>query len=158
MSDNSPGDDNNTPPYSPPTAPSTPDAPDYGASTPGYDTPPGAPAYDAAPQAPAYPAYNSAPGYPGGQAYAAPAPTNPLAITALIAGIAGFIILPFIGSLVAIITGHMALSKLKTSGEQGRGMALAGVIMGYVGIALGVLSLILLVALWGVFATTLSTY
>ncbi|WP_262927891.1 DUF4190 domain-containing protein [Microbacterium sp. NIBRBAC000506063] len=55
-------------------------------------------------------------------------------------------IIPFIGSIVAIITGHMSLGKLKTSGEQGRGMALAGLIMGYVGIAFAVLGVLLFFA------------
>lgn len=147
MSDNTPTGDNDTPPYSPPAAPT------YGAP----QTPP-APAYESAPQAPAYPGYTAAPapGYAAapGQAYAPVAPTNSLAVVALISGIAGLVIIPFIGSIVAIITGHMSLGKLKTSGEQGRGMALAGLIMGYVGIAFAALGIILLI----IFIPLLATY
>ena len=66
-------------------------------------------------------------------------PTGPknstLAIISLIGGITGFTILPMLGSIVAIITGHMAQSEIKKSGGMltGKGMAIAGLIMGYVG-------------------------
>lgn len=44
-----------------------------------------------------------------------------------------------IGAVAAIITGHVALTQIKKSGESGRGLALAGTIVGYVTIALWVL-------------------
>ena len=117
--------------YPPPAygAPATP-AP-YG-SAPAYGTGPG---YGAAP------AYGAAPGY----GYGAPAKTNTLAIVSLIASIASFVILPFVGSIVGVITGHMSLKQLKTSGEQGRGMALAGTIVGWVGLGLAVLGIIAMI-------------
>jgi hypothetical protein len=37
-----------------------------------------------------------------------------------------------VGSLVAVITGHIALAQLKISGESGRKLALIGVVLGYV--------------------------
>ena len=40
-----------------------------------------------------------------------------------------------IGAVAAIITGHVALTQIKKSGESGRGLALAGTIIGYVTIA-----------------------
>jgi hypothetical protein len=40
-----------------------------------------------------------------------------------------------IGAVAAIITGHVALTQIKKSGESGRGLALAGTIVGYVTIA-----------------------
>jgi uncharacterized protein involved in response to NO len=71
-----------------------------------------------------------------------PAPvtkTSTMAIISLIAGITGWSILPFLGSIVAIITGHMAQSEIKKSGGKitGKGMAVAGLILGYLSIALG---------------------
>jgi hypothetical protein len=45
-----------------------------------------------------------------------------------------------IGAVAAIITGHVALTQIKKSGESGRGLALAGTIVGYVTIALWVLT------------------
>lgn len=41
-----------------------------------------------------------------------------------------------IGAVAAIITGHVALTQIKRSGESGRGLALAGTILGYLTIAL----------------------
>ena len=49
-----------------------------------------------------------------------------------------------IGAVAAIITGHVALTQIKKSGESGRGLALAGTIVGYVTIALWVLGSIAL--------------
>jgi hypothetical protein len=44
-----------------------------------------------------------------------------------------------IGAVAAIITGHVALTQIKKSGESGRGLALAGTIVGYVTLGLWVL-------------------
>jgi hypothetical protein len=49
-----------------------------------------------------------------------------------------------IGAVAAIITGHVALTQIKKSGESGRGLALAGTIIGYVTLALWVLGSIAL--------------
>jgi hypothetical protein len=79
------------------------------------------------------------------------------AIISLIGGIAGFTVLPFLGSIVAIICGHMAKSEIKKSAGMvgGNGMATAGLIMGYLGIALGVCLLCVLVVLPLVFGISL---
>ena len=45
--------------------------------------------------------------------------------------------------IVGVILGHISLKQLKTSGEGGRGMALTGLIMGYIGIAGWVIGLII---------------
>lgn len=106
---------------------------------PAYGSPAGsAPAYGATPAYGSAPAYGAAPAY----GYGAPAKTNTLAIVSLIASISAFVILPFIGSVVGVITGHMSLNQLKTNGEQGRGMALAGTIVGWVGLGLAILGTI----------------
>jgi hypothetical protein len=66
--------------------------------------------------------------------------TSTTAIISLIAGILGFVqILPVIGPIAAIITGHMAKSEIKKSGGMvtGGGMATAGLILGYVMLAFG---------------------
>jgi hypothetical protein len=70
-----------------------------------------------------------------------PAPrTSTLAIISLIGGITGFSVLPFLGALVAVITGHMAQSEIKKSNGlvTGKGMATAGLIMGYLVLAGGI--------------------
>ncbi len=135
-----------------PAAPSYPvQAPPYGAQPPAYGAPaaPAPPHYGAvAPQQqPGYTAY-------GAPAYAAPRPNSGLAITSLICGIAGlalsvllfWAIFPVLISVAAVITGHLALRRLRqTPGLGGRGMAIAGLITGYVGCALIVFSLVALV-------------
>ncbi len=45
-----------------------------------------------------------------------------------------------IGAVAAIITGHAALTQIKKSGQSGRGLALAGTIVGYVTIAFWILT------------------
>jgi len=61
----------------------------------------------------------------------------------IIPGVGGFTV-----ALVAVITGYMARNQIKQTGEQGMGMATAGMIIGIVHlvlIALGVIALILIV-------------
>ena len=72
-----------------------------------------------------------------------------MAIISLVAGICGWTILPFLGAIVAIITGHMAKSEIKKSGGMitGNGMATAGLVMGYLSVALGVCLICVLVLL-----------
>tara|TARA_B100000378_G_scaffold222820_1_gene186372 strand:+ start:941 stop:1333 length:393 start_codon:yes stop_codon:yes gene_type:complete len=119
----------------------------YEAPTPPGTYPPPAPGTHPGGYAPAYPAY---PTYPTGPR------TNSLAIVSLIASISAFVVLPFLGSLAGVITGHMALSQISRSGEQGRGLALAGLIVGYVGLGLVVLGIIAFALFWGFLFTAMS--
>jgi hypothetical protein len=133
---------------------STPPAGDPGTYPP---APPVSQGYPAAPPANNYPAngyppagYPAAPGY---GAYPAPAKTNTLAIVSLISAIVGFVLIPFIPSVVAVITGHMSLGQVKKTGEQGRGLALAGTIVGWVGTGLWILFFVALLAFLPFFIT-----
>ncbi len=45
-----------------------------------------------------------------------------------------------IGAVAAVITGHIALAQLKTEPKSGRGLALAGLIVGYATIAFWVIA------------------
>ena len=69
-----------------------------------------------------------------------PPPTSSLSLTSLIMGIVGWVLLPVVGSIIAVITGHMAKKEIRESGGLlgGDGMATAGLILGYSNIALGV--------------------
>ena len=73
--------------------------------------------------------------------YSTPATTrtSTLAIVSLIAGITGWTIFPLLGSIVAVITGHMAKNEVRTSAGtlEGDGFATAGLIMGYISLGLG---------------------
>lgn len=90
--------------------------------------------------------------------------TNSLAIVSLVAGIGSFFahIVPGVGgftvALVAIVTGYMARKQIRETGEQGMGLATAGMVIGIIHIALlGLLILFLIflifvmgVTFWGV--------
>ncbi|MBC7291976.1 MAG: DUF4190 domain-containing protein [Actinotalea sp.] len=58
---------------------------------------------------------------------------------------------PFIGSIVGVITGHMARRQIRETGEGGSGLATAGLVVGYVGVVLGALAVIAIVAVLVVF-------
>lgn len=89
--------------------------------------------------------------------YAAAPPNNSLAVVSLISGIVGWTILPFIASIVAVITGHMARKQIAATGESGAGMATAGLVLGYVMIGLSVVSILIAVLVFGVFAAAVGT-
>jgi len=72
-------------------------------------------------------------------------PTNGLAVAALVCGVCQFF-LWFVAGIPAIVLGHMARRQIRQTGEAGDGMALAGLILGYLGLALGVLGVIFIVA------------
>lgn len=73
--------------------------------------------------------------------YAPTPPTNTMAIVSLVAGILGWVMIPILASIVAVITGHMARTQIKQSmgAEGGDGLAVAGLILGYAGIAINCL-------------------
>ncbi|WP_433370906.1 DUF4190 domain-containing protein [Actinoplanes sp. CA-142083] len=74
--------------------------------------------------------YGGQPGYPQ-PVYVPVAGTNTMAILALV--------FAFIFAPVAIILGHMAKKQIRQSGEQGEGLATAGLWLGYIFTGLGVL-------------------
>ncbi|HYL50926.1 MAG TPA: DUF4190 domain-containing protein [Acidimicrobiia bacterium] len=78
--------------------------------------------------------YPGAPGW-GVPPYTSPPRTNALAIVSLVAGCAQFFFC-FLSSIVAVVTGHIARRQIRRTGEQGAGFALAGLILGYIGLAL----------------------
>jgi hypothetical protein len=57
---------------------------------------------------------------------------NTLSVVSLATSVTGF------GALAGVITGHIALSQIKDSKQAGRPLALAGVIVGYSFIGLGI--------------------
>ncbi|GGF27844.1 DUF4190 domain-containing protein [Subtercola lobariae] len=72
-------------------------------------------------------------------------PFNSLAIVSFVCS--------FVVSLAAVITGHIALSQIKRRsqqglGERGRGLAIAGVVIGYAGIAISIVTVGVVAALF----------
>lgn len=132
------------PPVYPPTYPAYPPAATY--PPPGYPYPPENP-YQAAP---GYPP----PGYPppyvspyGGATpyfYAPNTSTNSMAVGALVMSIIGILTTWCVGiggliGAAGAIMGHIAMGQVRSSYQAGRGMALAGVIIGWIALALGLL-------------------
>ncbi|WP_329424441.1 DUF4190 domain-containing protein [Streptosporangium sp. NBC_01495] len=74
-------------------------------------------------------------GYDPYGGYGAPPPrgNNGMAIAALIMGIAGLFICG-LTSIVGVVLGHISLGQIKRTGEEGRGMAIAGLVLSYFGI------------------------
>ena len=120
----------------PPVAPAQQPAPVYGYSAPQYGQP-----------------------QPYGYGQPGPVrPTNTLALVSMILSIAGAF-LPT--AIPGIITGHIALSQIKRTGDNGRGMALAGVIVGYAltgaWLAIGIIYVVVLVVSFGALAAVATT-
>jgi len=69
--------------------------------------------------------------------------TSGKAIVSLVFGIAGFILLPLIAGIVAVIVGYSAKSDIRKSAGvlKGEDMATAGIILGWVNLALTVIGI-----------------
>ncbi len=77
------------------------------------------------------------PGYGPPPGYGYPRPTNTMAILALV--------MAFIFSPVGLVLGIIARRQIRETGEQGSGLALAGIIVGGIGTALVVLGFLFFV-------------
>ncbi len=64
--------------------------------------------------------------------------TSGLAVASLVAGIAGLSIVPFLGSILALILGYMARNEIRRRpGELGgEGFATAGIVLGWIAVGL----------------------
>jgi hypothetical protein len=82
--------------------------------------------------------------------------TSTLAIVSLVFGLLAWCVLPLVGAIVAIICGHMARAEISRASVdaplEGDGPAIAGLVLGYVQLASGVLLVLAFVAMlfWGV--------
>jgi len=85
---------------------------------------------------PPYPQYGQPDPYSyGGYAQQPTRGTNKMAIASLITSGVGLLVCS-IACPVGAILGHVALGRIKKTGEEGRGLALAGIIIGWVGTVL----------------------
>jgi len=72
--------------------------------------------------------------------------TNALAVVSLVSGIAAWCVFPFIGAIVAVVCGHLARGEIRHAppgSVEGDGMAVAGLVLGYVQLVLSGLFIIL---------------
>jgi hypothetical protein len=79
----------------------------------------------------------------------APPRTSPLAVWSLVLGILSLLCFSIFTGIPAIICGHMGRSKIRDSqgALKGEGLALAGLILAYISIALFVLGMIAAIAI-----------
>jgi hypothetical protein len=94
---------------------------------------------------------------PAPQQYTPPK-TNGKSIAAMVLGILA-IVLPYIGFLigiVAIIFASISLKEVKRNQEQGRGMAIAGLVCGIVGTAIYALIILVVVFIYASFRSVAS--
>ena len=71
--------------------------------------------------------------------------TNGFAIASLACGLGQFMFGP-LATIPAIVFGHLARGQIKRTGEQGAGLALAGLILGWAAVILGIVLVLGLVA------------
>lgn len=99
-----------------------------------------------------------APYTPPASPAAAGKPTSSMAIVSLVAGILGWTLAPWLGSVVAIITGHMARSEIRRSNGtiEGDGLAITGLVLGWASILLTVLIVLAIILFFGGLAVVLA--
>ena len=80
------------------------------------------------------------------------AETNPLAVVSIVCGMLGlFGILPAIGSVIAVVTGHLARRELASQqhAQQGAELAMVGLVSGYLGLVMVCMGILVTVAIFG---------
>jgi amino acid transporter len=109
--------------YTPPPPPDEPDATGRYPPPPpsGYPPPPPPPVYQGAGK------------------------TNGMAIASLVLGILGWLYL--IPAILALVFGYVARGQIRERGEQGMGLAIAGIVLGWVWIGLALIFIVLLIIL-----------
>ena len=83
--------------------------------------------------------------------------TSGMAITSLVLGILGWTMLPLLGSIVAVICGHIARAEIRRDAAttEGDGLAIAGLVLGWSMIVISLLSLLAIVLFFGGLAVLL---
>lgn len=80
----------------------------------------------------------------------APPKTNGKSIASLVLGILS-IVIPYVGfilGIVAIVFSSLSLKEIKRTGEQGKGLSIAGLVCGIIGTVLyGIILLIVIIAI-----------
>jgi peptidyl-prolyl cis-trans isomerase B (cyclophilin B) len=85
---------------------------------------------------PPYGAYPPPPsGYAGYYGYPQPRPTNSMAIVSLVCA--------FLFAPLGIVFGHISLSQIRKTGEEGRGLAIAGLVISYLITVFTILAVVL---------------
>ncbi|MEO7198651.1 MAG: DUF4190 domain-containing protein [Dokdonella sp.] len=78
--------------------------------------------------------------------------TSSTAIASLVSGILAWIMLPVVGAIVAVICGHVARAEIRRmppGSIEGDGMAVAGLVLGWLQLGLALLGVLLLLTVLG---------
>ncbi len=82
-------------------------------------------------------------------AYPSARTTSTMAIVSLVFGILSWLLLPLIGAIVAVVCGHLARSEIRHAPVdavlEGNGMAVAGLVLGYLHLALAMFAILFVV-------------
>lgn len=88
-----------------------------------------------------------------------PPKTNSKSIVALVLGILS-IVIPYIGliiGIIAIVFASLSFKEIKKTGEQGRGMTIAGLVCGIIGTALYAIIIIFFIVVFVIIAAEASS-
>jgi hypothetical protein len=86
------------------------------------------------------PGYSAQPTQYSGGAAPAQSSFNVLSIVAFVLSLLGF-------TVVAIVLGHIGLSQIKKTGQQGRGFGIAALVIGYASLVLAIIAIAIFVPL-----------
>ena len=84
--------------------------------------------------------------------------TSTTAILSLVFGLLSWLVVPLLGSIAAIICGHLARGEIRRAAGQieGDGMAIAGLVLGYLQLALILLAIVAVMLFFGGLAAFLA--
>ena len=76
--------------------------------------------------------------------------TSVLAVVSLVSGILGWSLLPFLGSLAAIVPGHLARREIRANPALGGdSLAVVGLVLGWVSVAAWILGILAFLMFFG---------
>lgn len=98
--------------------------------------------------------YQAPPGMPPAYPYSRKETENG-AVASLVLGIAAFFVCPLVLGILAVIFGKNSLDRIRESGGilEGESMARAGLILGWINIALSILGIIIVIIVFSVVAS-----
>ncbi|GAB2946700.1 hypothetical protein GCM10027280_39360 [Micromonospora polyrhachis] len=82
-------------------------------------------------------------------------PTNNMAIASLVVALASLFTCTLLGG-IAVYLGNRSRAEIRNTGEEGDGLALAGIIVGWIGVGLGVITALFLVGYFVLMGTLIA--
>jgi len=80
--------------------------------------------------------------------------TNTLAVAALVSSILGVTLVPILGGIVGLILGYAARNQLTEGPGRNRSIVRASIILGWIGVFLIFVYLLLIMFLWGLWSVS----